>query len=569
MDPVTIGSYLATRFVEIGIKDYFAIPGDFNLTLLDELLLNPKLRMINCCNELNAGYAADGYARAKGCSALILTFSVGGLSAVNAVAGAYAEDLPIIVVSGGPNTLTPIHQPILHHTLGIRNYTYVRDMYAHITAMSVIINDPLEAPMQIDKAIRCALKKRKPVYLEIACNLSAAKISPPYSCDLFPKEKSDSQMLKMAVEHTASFLNKAVKPIVVAGGRLRAWGGCENLETLAKKSRYAVACLPDAKGFFPEDHPNFVGIYWGSVSSPGCGELVESSDAYLFLAPRFTDYTTVGYTALVNPRKLILATPNFVQLEGKTYDKIHLPEFIKELSEHVKPNNASLSIYERIKGKAPAPPAEDLKSPLTTRRLFAKIHEMVDGHTNIVAETGDSWFNGLDIPLSKNAEYESQMQYGSIGWSVGALLGVAIATPKRKTIGLIGDGSFQMTAQEISTFIRYKIPAIIFLINNASYAIEVQIHDGPYNVIQNWHYAKLMDVFNRDSKTGLGFLVRNEKELIDAIEKAHAHDGLSFIEVIIDKDDCNKHLLEWGTRVASYNSRPPQATAEIYQWDKI
>lgn len=566
MQQVTVGSYLATRLQQIGLKDYFAIPGDFNLTLLDEMLLNKNLRMINCCNELNAGYAADGYARAHGCAALLLTFSVGGLSAINAVAGAYAEDLPVIAVSGGPNTLTAGTQPILHHTLGLRDYTYVRDMYARVTARSVIVNDPLEAPMQIDEAIRCALKLRKPVYIEIACNISNAKVSPPHACDLFPQDRSDPAMLKAAVEHVAGFLNRAVKPVLVAGGRLRAWQGGAALEALAKKSRYAVACLPDAKGFFPEDHPNFAGIYWGSVSSPGCGELVESSDAYLFLGPRFTDYTTVGYTALINPHKLVLATPTFVQLEGMTYDHVYLPDLMQGLAERLTPNETALSIYRRIQGRAAPPPAGDLKGPLTTRRLFANIQELVDGHTNVVAETGDSWFNGLGLSLPKGAVYEAQMQYGSIGWSVGALLGCAAATPKRRSIALIGDGSFQMTAQEISTLIRYNIPAIVFLINNASYAIEVQIHDGPYNVIQNWHYAKLMDVFNRDGQKGLGFLVKNEKELVDAIAKAKEHKGLSFIEVIIDKDDCNKLLLEWGTRVASYNGRLPQPVTQIYQW---
>lgn len=131
METTSVGKYLAKRFEQIGLKDYFAIPGDFNLTLLDELISNTKLKMINCCNELNAGYAADGYARSHGISALILTFSVGGLSAVNAIAGAYAEDLPIIVVSGGPNINSVMKDHILHHTLAETEgrQEYVRDIY--------------------------------------------------------------------------------------------------------------------------------------------------------------------------------------------------------------------------------------------------------------------------------------------------------------------------------------------------------------------------------------------------------------------------------------------------------
>ena len=103
----TVGSYLADRLEEIGLKHYFAVPGDYNLVLLDRILENKNLQMISCCNELNAGYAADGYARATGgASAVFVTYSVGGLSLLNAVAGAYAEDLPVIAVSGAGNCCT-------------------------------------------------------------------------------------------------------------------------------------------------------------------------------------------------------------------------------------------------------------------------------------------------------------------------------------------------------------------------------------------------------------------------------------------------------------------------------
>jgi TPP-dependent 2-oxoacid decarboxylase len=114
-----------------------------------------------------------------------------------------------------------------------------------------------------------------------------------------------------------------------------------------------------------------------------------------------------------------------------------------------------------------------------------------------------------------------------------------------------------MSAQEISTMIRYRIHAIIFLINNRGYSIEVQIHDGPYNNIKNWRYADLVQVFNAEDGKGWSAKVKTEAELKSAIQKANAHKGLSFIEVLLDRDDCNKSLLEWGTRVANNNARSP------------
>lgn len=189
------------------------------------------------------------------------------------------------------------------------------------------------------------------------------------------------------------------------------------------------------------------------------------------------------------------------------------------------------------------------------------------------------------------------MQYGSIGWSLGCTLGVGLGVGEtRKVITLIGDGSFQMTAQELSSIIRRKANVIIFLLNNSGYTIEVQIHDNTYNDIQNWNYYKLVDVFNFGSGTEtitngdaanvsatvgskrrkkdiaavesnvvvdesgntsgcLALKVKTSEELADAIKQSDKHTGLSFIECILDRFDCTSTLLEWGSRVASSNGR--------------
>lgn len=172
----------------------------------------------------------------------------------------------------------------------------------------------------------------------------------------------------------------------------------------------------------------------------------------------------------------------------------------------------------------------------------------------VLTETGDSWFNGMKLRLPEGAKFEIQMQYGSIGWSVGATLGLALGAESSTVIAAIGDGSFQLSAQEVSTMIRYELRPIIFVINNRGYTIEVEIHDGPYNNIKNWDYAGLMNVFNAENGNGWGTRVETEEELAAAIDKAIAHNGPSLIECIIDRDDCSKELLEWGVRVSAFNS---------------
>jgi pyruvate decarboxylase len=556
----TVGSYLATRLEQLGLKHYFGVPGDYNLMLLDALLKNSKLQMINCCNELNAGYAADGYARAHGLGALVVTYAVGGLSALNAVAGAYAEDIPIIVISGAPGTDAEVQNQILHHTEGQVNYRYVRDIFSQVTAQAVIINHLDDAPHLIDQAFMTALCTKKPVYIEIACNIVNLETSAPHPLQFNINPTSDSSSLNAAVEHAASLLNAASKPVLVGGVKLRSSRAIKEFQEIAKVSEYAIAVMPDAKGFVSEHVPHYMGVYWGCISSPGCSEIVESSDLYLFAGSVFTDYTTVGYSALINPEKLIHAAPDYVKLPGQVYNQVLLAEFLSSLAKKIKPNDASSKAFNLIREKAAAEIPKDLNKPITTRRLFAHIQHMLTNHSALIVETGDSWFNAALLTLPEGCGYEIQLQYGSIGWSVGATLGYALASQSvRRVIALIGDGSFQMTAQEISTIIRYGLDPIIILINNGGYIIEAEIHDGPYNRIKNWKYSELVNVFNAEDGNGWGCQVTTEAELIAAIETARHHKGLCLIEVITDKDDCNKNLLEWGSRVAANNMKPPRS----------
>ena len=556
----TVGGYLAARLEQIGLRHYFAVPGDYNLVLLDELLKNEALQMISCCNELNAGYAADGYCRASGGpSAVIVTFSVGGLSLSNAVAGAYAEDLPLIAISGGPNSNSQAENELLHHTLGKVDYTYKRAIYSHITAEAIIVKHAAEAPAQIDQAIDTALRLSKPVYLEIASNIAAYPVAAPSPRSFTAGASSDRESLAAAVEHAAALLNAAIKPVLVAGVKLRPGRALNAFQALAENAGYGVASMPNAKGFFNEEHAHYMGIYWGPVSSPGCSEIVESADLALFAGPSFTDYTTSGHAALINPDKMIVANAGSVVTPTSVFNNVALADFLGALALKLKHNAASWIAYGRVAERLMPPAPGAAGDPITTRHLFARIQEMLDEQSCVIAETGDSWFNGMNLNLPEGARFEIQMQYGSIGWSVGAVLGYCLARPQSRVIALIGDGSFQMSAQEVSTMIRYGVKPLIFLINNGGYTIEVEIHDGPYNTIKNWDYAALMAVFNAGDGRGWGARVGTEEELDAAIATAQDHDGPALIEVLIDRDDCSKNLLEWGGHVARNNGRPPRA----------
>ncbi|GAB2301204.1 Pyruvate decarboxylase 1 [Dionaea muscipula] len=559
----TLGRYLARRLVEIGATDVFSVPGDFNLALLDHLVAEPELNLIGCCNELNAGYAADGYARSRGVGACVVTFTVGGLSVINAIAGAYSENLPVICVVGGPNSNDYGTNHILHHTIGLPDFSQERRCFQTVTCAQAVVNNLDDAHELIDNAIATALKECKPVYISISCNLPGLT-HPTFAREPVPfflaPCMSNPTSLEAAVEETLEFLHKAVKPVLVGGPRLRVCKAQKAFIELANACGYPIAIMPSAKGLVPEQHPHFIGTYWGSVSTSFVGEIVESADAYLFAGPIFNDYSSVGYSLLIKKEKMIIVKPNRVTVgDGPSFGCVLMADYLTLLAKRLKKNTTAMENYRRIY----VPPGHPLKSEkgesLRVNVLFKHIQDMLSKDTAVIAETGDSWFNCQKLRLPEGCGYEFQMQYGSIGWAVGATLGYSQAAKDKRVIACIGDGSFQVTAQDVSTMIRNGQKTIIFLINNGGYTIEVEIHDGPYNVIKNWNYTGLVDAIHNGEGSCWTVKVKTEEELVAAIATAlgEKKDSLCFIEVIVHKDDTSKELLEWGSRVASANSRPP------------
>ncbi len=552
----TVGSYLAARLSQIGLEHHFAVAGDYNLALLDELLKNPSMQQVYCSNELNCGFSAEGYARARGAAAAVVTFSVGALSAFNAIGGAYAENLPVILISGAPNTNDRATEHLLHHTLGTHDLLYTLDIAKKLTCAAVSITSADDAPGQIDHAIRTALRESKPAYIEIACNIAGAPCAAPGPISsVLGEEPSDPETLKAAVASAVELLRGKRKPVLLIGSKLRAAGAERQAIELADALGCAVAVMAAAKSFFPEDHPQYVGTYWGEISSPGAREIVDWSDGVICIGTLFNDYSTVGWTAM--PTAAITADQHRVQMEGHDFSRIRLRDFLSALTNVVEKRDTTMIEYRRIRSEPASEKPAKPDSKLVRAEVVRQMRSLVTADTTVIAETGDSWFNGLALKLPHGARFEVEMQWGHIGWSIPATFGYAMGAQGRRVITMIGDGSFQLTAQEVAQMIRQKLPVIIFLMNNHGYTIEAEIHDGPYNNVKNWDYAGLIGTFNADDGGGKGLRVTNGKELAKAIEIALAnHDGPTLIECIIDRDDCTPDLIAWGHHVAVANGRP-------------
>lgn len=544
----TVGRYLVHRLEEVGVGHVFGVPGDYVLGLMDLLVASGKLRLVCTCNELNAGYAADAYSRVNRVGALCVTYAVGGFSALNAVAGAYAERVPLIVISGAPYRAARERGLLLHHTFG--DYDAQRTIFAHVTEAAVTLADPARAPQQIDEAIAACLRHSRPVYLELPSDVVDLPCAPLKPFAFRTRPASDKAALAEAVEETIQMVAKARRPVILAGIEIHRFRLRQPLEELLKRSGFPIATTLLAKSLISEQHPQYVGVYAGGLSEERVRRTVERADCVLSLGAIMTDVNLGIYTANLDERVFVAANGDRVAIKHHHYDGVYLGDFIAELARRIaglklKPQRIVPASRTLLEPYAPRPRAR-----ITIRRFFERINHFLGPEHIVLADAGDSFLCAADLVMHERIGFICQAFYCSIGFSLPAALGVSLAAPTKRPVVFIGDGAFQMTGQELSTLIREKLNPIVFVMNNRGYTIERAIHDGPYNDLQPWVYHKLPEVFGG----ALRHEVRSEGELEAALEAVGREKGrLALVEVHLDPMDRSQGLKRLGRLVAKSN----------------
>ena len=539
----TVSRYLLGRLQEIGIKHLFGVPGDYVLDFLDEVIASP-IQWVGNCNELNAGYAADGYARINGVGAAIVTYGVGGLSILNAVAGAFAENVPLIVISGAPPSRRRESGALVHHL--VSGYYLQLEIFRKLTTDATILTDPDTAPEEIDRVIRNCVAQKLPVYMEVPADIACAPCRPPRELSESIPLFSDADGLAECVSEAAEMLNRSNHPLVLAGMELRRFGlGGEALR-LVETAELPFATMLSSKSVLPELHPQFVGIYQGGWSREAVRHQVEDSDCLLSLGVWMTDLDTGLFSVNLDNRRMIAAGGGQVRIGNHYYRQIQLGDFIRRLASAVQPRSYLTSHpAESYQPKRLFVP--EASSILTASRLYECLNYFLDDQMILLAEPGDAFCAAPEFSIEEAENFITQVYYCSIGYCTPAALGVALARPEKRPVVLTGDGAFQMTAQEVSTLVREHCPAIIVVINNDGYLIERVLHeDGPYNDIHMWSYSRLPDVFDNGSRA-IGIRVTTEEELEQAMKiAAREINKLMLIEACLPNRDCSAGLERLG-----------------------
>ena len=533
MNTLNVGDYLLHRLHQAGIRHLFGVPGDYNLQFLDSVIDHPGITWVGCANELNAAYAADGYGRCNGAAALLTTFGVGELSAINGIAGSYAEYVPVIHIVGAPASHAQQQGDCVHHSLGDGDFGHFLRMAQEVSAASAVLSAD-NAVAEIDRVIAGALQQHRPGYLLLAVDVAAATVTlPSASASPAPAENRDvAQAFVAAAEH---LLAPAQRVALLADFLAARWQLQAPLAELRALRAIPAATLLMGKGVLDEQQPGFVGTYAASGSRETVRAAIEDTDVTLCVGVRFTDTLTAGFTQQLSAQRVIDLQPFHASVAGETFAPLSMAQALAAL----------LPVYQRhcahwATGVADmpddAPPAA--AAVISQQAFWQAMQRFLQPGDIILADQGTAAFGAAALRLPHDAQLLVQPLWGSIGYTLPATFGAQTAQPDRRVILIIGDGSAQLTIQELGSIQRDGLSPIIFLLNNEGYTVERAIHGAEqrYNDIAQWNWTALPQAMSLNCAAQSWRI--SETAQLDAVMALLSEARcLSLIEVVMEKQD--------------------------------
>jgi TPP-dependent 2-oxoacid decarboxylase len=552
----TISDYLLDRLAELGVDQVFGVPGDFTLALLDHVSAHPQLSWVGCTNELNAGYAADGYARMRGVGALMTTFGVGELSAINAVTGSFAEHVPVVHVVGSPSTGAQTAQRIVHHSLGDGVFTHFLQMHQSITCARAALSAD-NATQEIDRVLVAVRDRRLPGYLLLPTDVGESPAQPPAQPLPAPHDPTDPAALAAFGDAAGRLISGAAdtsEVSVLAGLLVHRFGAAAELgELLRLGTPHATSAW--SKSLVDETNPAFLGLYAGGVSTAQVRASIEDAPVLIVAGVQFTDLNSGFFTHQIPRERTIELGADTVSVGEATFGPITIGAALRELTGLVSalPPSARPAASALAEASLPQP-----DEALSQASLWTQIAGFLRPGDVVLADQGTSFYGMATQRLPSAVTFIGQPLWASIGYSIPALLGAMLAVPARRGILLVGDGAAQMTVQELSTVLRLGLPAIVVVVDNDGYTVERAIHGATaqYNDIAAWDWTALPALF-APHRPVTATRVSTTEQLAHALANASSADQFTLIQAVVPRMDV-PDLLAGLARAAATANAPAQ-----------
>lgn len=500
-----LAQYLLHRLRQLSIYTIFGFPGEFNIPLLSHISEIPDLRWCGNTNELNASYASDGYSRMKRLSCLVTTFGAGEMSVINGIAGSYAEHVAILHVVGMPPISTQLKQLLLYHRLGNYDDDIFHRIASDISCFNIVLKDINLATEHIDKCISKAITEQRPVYCGIPMNLTNQLVN-SFRLDtplFFEKNSLDFDSINNLVDVILENLYKSDKPVIITDACISRHNCLNEIRKLLELTGFPVCVTPMSKGVVDEQMMNFIGVYMGSISSPLVREVVDFTDFVLVIGGLLTEFNTSSFHFHYKQKNSIILFDTYAKISNRVIPDISLKLVLKGILEKI--DTTRINYQFDIKQESIEPRITlDLTIPLRQEWIWPRLSHWFQPGDIIITETGTSSFGLNQLKFPSNTTFVSQSLWGSVGYSIGACLGVLLALDEldisNRVILFVGDGALQLTVQEISTIIRWNLKPIIFVLNNKGYTIDRLLHgklhaNAKYNDIQSWNNLSLFSTF--------------------------------------------------------------------------
>jgi indolepyruvate decarboxylase len=527
--------FLLDQLWNEGVRHIFGIPGDFVLNLYEALEDDGRFQLVRLSHEPAVGFAADGAARMTGgLGVCCVTYGAGGLNMINSVACAYAEESPLVILSGGPGQKEKGGERLVHHE--VKSFESQLKVYQEVTEYAAILDDPQMAASQIRCAIDVALKVKRPVYLEIPRDMVFAEITVPQAFE-HVELKVDRAACEEAAQEIVARLIAASRPVLLVGVEVHRFQLRDQVIRLAERLKIPVASSFLGRGIFPVRHPQFIGTYLGEVSPKPLRETVEQSDCLLFIGEGLSDVSLGVSPHRLGDANLLIAVARDVYIKHHRYQNAPLDQVVsallaspdlpaKESRTRVASDQLSPEVLE------PIPEHE----PIKVRHVIGVLNDFLSAHRDltVVADTGDCLFAAVDIRADA---FIAPAYYATMGFSVPAALGAQIAGGRR-TLVLVGDGAFQMTGAEIAHAREYGCNPIVIVLNNQRWEmLQVFFPDARYNETVAWPFAKLAALWG-----GRGIEAPTPADLRAALDAGVRERGFTLIEVPIEPGDVSPIL---------------------------